>query len=96
MGRPEAAVEALLFGLVNRAGGMCVKLLPTVTGTPDRLVLLPGGRHYLVELKAPAGRLSEAQRYVHRYVVPKGHVVVVLSSRAEVRRWVEGVLDEKA
>jgi hypothetical protein len=86
---PEAAIEALLNKRVRSAlGGMTVKLAPTTVGIPDRLVILPGGRLYLVELKAPNGRVSASQKHLHEVLRGMGVRVAVLHSQAEVLEWI--------
>lgn len=58
----EASIEAALVKAVKEAGGLCIKL-PAILyrGIPDRMILLPGGRLFFVELKARKGRASVAQ-----------------------------------
>ena len=85
----ESALEQLLFRQVRVMGGIAVKLAPTVAGVPDRLILLPGGRHYLVELKADGGRVSPVQVLWHQRSAAIGHPVVVLTGRAEVDAWLD-------
>lgn len=74
---------------VRQAGGMSIKMVPTVAGIPDRLVLLPGGRTVLVELKAENGALHEIQRVWHDRAAAIGHDVVVLRGRAEMQEWLD-------
>lgn len=66
---------------------MCLKLAPTVRGVPDRLVLLPGGRVFLVELKTDTGRLSPAQAEWHRRAAELGVVVTLLAGADEIDHW---------
>lgn len=87
----EHSVEARLTSAVRELGGWAIKLAPTAVGLPDRLVLLPGGRAYMIELKAPRGRLARAQRVVHRRLGDMGHPVVVLASAEQVDKWVAKV-----
>lgn len=50
----ESAVEGYLKKEVKRLGGLAIKLsAPGFGGIPDRMVLLPGGRVFFIELKAP-------------------------------------------
>ena len=68
--------------------GMVVKLAPTTVGVPDRLVLLPGGRIFLVELKSETGRLTPKQEHWHGLAAEVGTIVTVLHGREEVDQWV--------
>lgn len=56
MTKLEKDIEAALRGLVRRHHGLCLKWVsPGHSGVPDRIILLPGGRVYFVELKRPKG-----------------------------------------
>ena len=88
----ETAVEARLIKRVREAGGMCLKLMPVVAGYPDRLVLLPGGRLFLVETKAPNGRLRPAQVVFKERAEKIGVPVAVLYTSAQVDQWIEAIL----
>lgn len=83
----ESAVEGVLKVEIEELGGMALKLMPTHAGVPDRLVLLPGGRHYLVELKQKSAHPSKIQRWWHEKADKIGHPVVVLRGAEEVRQW---------
>lgn len=48
----EKTIESRLSDFVKGRGGMCIKLTG-VRGLPDRMVLLPNGRIFFIELKAP-------------------------------------------
>lgn len=84
----ESDLEARLRLRVRAIGGMFVKLAPTVRGIPDRLVILPGGRMYLVELKTTTGRLSPAQVQWHRQAAELGTTVVVLYGPVQIDNWI--------
>lgn len=52
----ERDIERKLRLLVAKHGGHCLKwVCPGWSGVPDRIILLPGGRIYFVELKRPKG-----------------------------------------
>ena len=90
-GRPllETAIENYLDQKVRLKGGRTFKI-PAVNekGVPDRLVCAPWGRQYLVELKKADGVISPKQAQIHADLRRKGHVVHVLSSKAEVDAFV--------
>jgi hypothetical protein len=84
----ESAIERHLRDKVKAMGGMCVKLAPTIAGLPDRMVLLPHGRIYFVELKRPTdGEVSAIQLKRHRDLSQRGFSVDVLWSKSEVDAW---------
>lgn len=84
----ESALESRLRTLVRERGGQTLRLLPTVAGTPDRMVLLPDGRAFLVELKADGGSLRPVQRLWHERSAERGWPVTVLTGQQEVENWV--------
>jgi len=75
----EKRLEARLRTEVKKLGGWCIKLLSTFsTGLPDRLVLMPGGRIYFVELKSEGLKPSPIQLYVHTQLRNLGFKVYVI------------------
>ena len=63
----ETVVETRLRKAVERAGGRCLKwVCPGHTGVPDRIILMPGGRVYFAETKAPGEKERARQKYVQR------------------------------
>ena len=58
----EKQVEEKLRQAIKTMGGIAYKFTsPGNIGVPDRIVLLPGGRVWFVELKTDAGRLTPNQ-----------------------------------
>lgn len=50
----EKRIEMAFMKATQSRGGLCLKFVsPSMTGIPDRLVLLPDGRMGFVEMKAP-------------------------------------------
>lgn len=86
----EKTVETHLVRGVKKIGGFCVKLT-MLNGIPDRLVLLPMNRTYLVELKAPGGRLSEIQKVRHKQLQQMGFEVHVLWTVEQVDEWLKEI-----
>ena len=60
----EKDIEKMLTEGVKKMGGRCLKWVsPGNDGVPDRIVIMPGGRIWFVELKDDGGQLSELQKY---------------------------------
>lgn len=81
----ESTVEARLRVGVANAGGKAYKWVsPGNAGVPDRLVIMPGGRVYFVELKKVGGRLSARQKAQIRKLTSRGCEVRVLIGADQV------------
>lgn len=91
----EADAENLLLQSVRRLRGLCFKLnFLGLAGAPDRLVLMPGGRFYFVELKREkGGRLEPSQEVLFPLIEKLGFKVHILKGQAEVRHFVETELE---
>jgi hypothetical protein len=88
----ELSVEQYLARCVKARGGWAIKLIPWAqAGLPDRMVLLPGGKMYFVELKSEKGRLRPAQHMVRRKLRLLGWSVHVLNSKSQVDEWFEHI-----
>ena len=89
----EQSVELYLKDEVEARGGRCVKLLPWVQGgLPDRLVLLPGGRVWFIETKAPGvTALRPLQRRWRRILLDLGMNYRILNTRQAVGLWLKNV-----
>ena len=60
----ERDIEKKLIKGVKKLGGECLKWVsPGNIGVPDRIVILPSGDIFFVELKTDTGRLSGPQDY---------------------------------
>ena len=92
MGKAEAKIEDYLKEQVEKAGGLCWKLSPTLAkGIPDRLVIL--GKVALVETKAKRGRLSPIQHYRREQILKNGGSHYVISSKTQVDELVRQLQD---
>lgn len=86
----ESTIEAGLRRRVKALGGECKKLVwPGDDGAPDRMVLMPGGRLWFVETKAPGGKVEPLQKLAHDDLRAMGFEVRVLWNNAQVVRFVK-------
>lgn len=59
----EKDIERFLVNGVKKLGGVAYKFVsPGNAGVPDRLIVMPGGRVYFVELKTDAGYVTVLQK----------------------------------
>jgi hypothetical protein len=85
----EADVERHLVRLVEKAGGKAYKFVsPGRAGVADRLVVLPGGRVWFVELKVKGGRLSALQQVFAADMAALGQNYTVLWSKEDATTFV--------
>jgi hypothetical protein len=81
----EKNIETYLRRKVSSQNGMALKLISVgVAGIPDRLVLLPGGKIFFAELKAPGKKPRALQKYTHRLIENLGFRVFVIDSKEAV------------
>ena len=86
----EKDIEAYLVRKVRDAGGKAYKFVsPTNRGVADRLVVLPGGRVWFVEVKKLGGRLSPLQRIFLDEIKALGANYQLLWSKEDVDAFVE-------
>jgi hypothetical protein len=89
----ESVVEQVLVQSVRTLGGLCLKLTFIGTmGAPDRLVLMPGGRFYFVELKQLTGKLEASQEILFPRIEKRGFKVHVLYGTEQVQNFVDNIL----
>lgn len=83
----ESIVENYLKKKVEKLGGKAFKWAPIgVTGVPDRMVLLPGGRIIFVELKAPGKKARKLQEYRAKQLKELGFQVECLDTVEKIDR----------
>lgn len=88
----EKQVEARLRKRIKAAGGMALKFVsPGYSGVPDRLVFMPGGQIYLVELKAPGKKPTKLQEKVRDRFKGLGFRYYVIDSYQAVEAFIKEV-----
>jgi hypothetical protein len=83
----ESDIERYLVRRAKARGGEVRKLKWIGRrGAPDRLVLLPGGLLYWVELKAPGQKAAPHQAREHVRMLKMGQRVLVLDTLEKIDR----------
>lgn len=85
----EKKIEYKLRDKVKALGGLALKLIASgFTGMPDRLVLMPGGFVYFVELKnGNRGMLSARQIVVHKLLAKLGFRVWIVKDEETLQEF---------
>lgn len=66
--------------------GWCLKLLSShITGLPDRICLLPGGRVFFVEVKTTGEKPRKIQLWVHDKLRRLGFEVYIVDSSEVIK-----------
>ena len=81
----ERIIESKLTRAAKAMGGLALKFIsPGYDGVPDRIVLFPGGRIALVEVKAPGKTLRPLQARRKRQLESLGFKVYVLDAAEQI------------
>ena len=84
----ESIIEKHLVTQVKALGGMAYKFTsPAHRGVADRVVCLPDGQTWFVELKAPGGRLSELQKIFQSDMARMNQRYACLWSKEQIEEW---------
>lgn len=95
MKKSESEIEEYLVKSVKNKNGLCVKWTsPGNAGVPDRIVIVPGGDVYFVELKAEGKRenLSPSQRIFLNKLKNLNCDARVIASFKEVDKFIDEVM----
>jgi len=85
----ESTIETYFCKQVKAAGGVAFKFVsPSNRGVSDRIVCLPDGSTWFVELKAPSGRLSPLQRHFQSEMARLNQNYACLWSKEDVDQWI--------
>ena len=87
----EQELEAKLKGKVEKLGGLCLKFYSSISGVPDRIVLIPGGKVYFVEMKCHKGKLSALQTYSHKILRKLDFLVFVIDSEEKINIFIDDI-----
>lgn len=88
----ERDIERWLVSQIKRMGGEAFKFVsPGNDGVPDRMVCMPGGKIYFIELKTEEGGPSKVQIYQIRRFRKLGCNVRIISGREEAEWFVQQI-----
>ena len=86
----EKQIEAYLVKSVRRIGGVAYKFVsPAHRGVADRIVCLPGGVVWFIELKTAGGRLSPLQKIFADEMARLNQNYACLWSKEDVDTWIQ-------
>lgn len=86
----ESKIEKRLKKEIELIGGKALKFVsPGVAGVPDRIVLLPHGRIFFIELKAPGEKPRPIQNKRIKELRALGFRVEIIDSIEKVLEFVE-------
>jgi len=81
----ERDIERKLVTAVKERGGLCWKFTsPGTAGVPDRIVLMPQGRMFFVEVKAPGQKPRKIQEVIHKRLRALGFRVYVIDGTEQI------------
>lgn len=87
----EKHLEQVLTKEVKKRGGLALKFIsPGMSGVPDRLIMMKGGRIAFIELKAPGKKMRPLQIKRKRQLETLGFLVYCIDNKDQIG----GVLDE--
>lgn len=85
----EQKIELYLKKQVELIGGKAYKFVsPGARGVPDRIVIIPGGHVYFIELKAPGEKLKPLQKVICRKLRKLGCNVLTIDSKELVDEFI--------
>lgn len=85
----EKIIEKYLVQCVKDLGGRAYKFTsPAHRGVADRVVCLPNGQTWFIELKAPDGRLSELQKIFASDMALMNQKYACLWSKEQIDGWI--------
>ena len=86
----EKQIESYFVKAVRRIGGVAYKFTsPVQRGVADRIVCLPDGSTWFVELKTEGGRLSPLQQVFQSEMARLNQKYVCLWSKDHVDEWIK-------
>jgi hypothetical protein len=91
----ESSLEKRLRDGVKRLGGWAIKFLPfVIAGLPDRIVLMPFGRIWFVEMKAPGKKPTPLQQVWLNRLTKLGFKTRVIDNEILLKEFFKEISDD--
>lgn len=88
----EKEIETYLCETVRRLGGQAFKFTsPMNRGVADRVVCLPDGTVWFIEVKAPDGKLTALQKRFGEQMAALKQRYAVIYTKEEVDEWLHTI-----
>ena len=88
----EKNIERYLYQQCQKRKWLCEKFVsPGKRSVPDRLITVPGGHMFLVELKSPNGKVTELQKRDHERRKKLGIHVYILRNKPMVDYFIHAI-----
>lgn len=88
----EKLIERKLRDEIKNLGGTALKFAsPYHRGVPDRIVLMPGGKIYFVELKSTGKKPSLLQATTIEHLRALGFTVFIIDSQDKLNEFIDHV-----
>ena len=92
----ESQLEKNFCLKIKKLGGLPLKFIsPGRAGVPDRIVLMPKGKIYFVEMKNEIGKTSLIQDYVFKVFTDFGFKVHIINSVESLENFLSEIKNEK-
>lgn len=88
----ERRIEKYLIDKVESFKGEAFKFTSSKRGVPDRIVLLPGGKMFFAEVKAPGKKPTPLQDKRIRDLKSLGFQAEIIDSRSKVDKILKAVM----
>lgn len=90
----EKLLEKNLREKVKSLNGLALKFhCQSFTGFPDRIVLMPFGKLYFVELKSEGKKPTKIQLSVHKILCDLGFLVFVIDTKEKLSNFLKLIED---
>lgn len=88
----EKVIEMKLRDKVKKLGGIALKIwCVTLSGFPDRIVLMPGGKVLFVELKTTGRKPTKLQLHVHELLRRLNFSVWIIDSEFLLQKFLNEI-----